>query len=155
MKAVFAETLTQHWNPQDSCIHSSISNLFTRHLCLFFLFSQMSLVAERAGRLQCQLHKFLFCSCTLSKFFLSCFSPPWSCHPSLSSFSPPDSLAHVQRGQTPPSSKPSTHTNALTEHTALNSPVWMGLTSHPVAGTTEPARGNLPIDKRVREGQTL
>lgn len=35
-----------------------------------FLFFQTSLVAERAGRLQCQLRKFSFCSCTPSFSFL-------------------------------------------------------------------------------------
>lgn len=123
-----------------------------------FLFFQTSLVAERAGRLQCQLRKFSFCSCTPSFSCLVFLLLGPAIHPCRHFLL----LTHwlmfkedKQHAPHPPPSKPSTHTNTLTEHTALNSPVWMGLTSHPVAGTTGPARGNLPIDKRVREGQTL
>lgn len=115
MKAVFAETLTQHWNSQDSCIHSSVYNLFTRHLCLFFVFSNVACC--RTGWKIAMSAPQILILLMHSKFFLSCFSSPWSCHPSLSSFSPPDSLAHVQRGQTTRPPPPSLQTQHPHKHT--------------------------------------
>lgn len=93
--------------------------------------------------LQCQLGKFIFCSCTLCLCFVPSFYTIY-----LQPFLP--SCSGLKR-----TNASSPHTLSYIDHIeVLNSCVWLGLTSHPVARAARLTSGNLPVDKRVCEGPT-
>lgn len=146
-------------NAPDSCIHRSIYNLFTHKLC-FFSLSISCRGSLQSGPEDCNVSStdsysahvlpsalFFF----LSSVFLL-FAP--TIHPCPHFVLLTRWLMFTEDKHTPFHTH-TIHTHTLIHHTAPNSPLWMGLTSHPVARTTEPTRGNLLSDKRVCEGPTL